>query len=271
LLAQCFWPSPQPPFYKYLNVPSWSISCEWFFYLCAPFVLYALSGRYLRITLAALVAVYAGVLGWLVKGGSDFSQLFYVSWFAPSRLPEFVVGVVLARLYLSSRFRTGNRLAAALQVAGLALILAGALYRNQAPWPFWGGLLYVPGSAALIYGLAQNCGWLASHLALRSFHVLGTASFSFYLLHAPILRGLRIAWLHFGWSIGSWSGFLVTALTIFVLVQAFAIAACYLYEIPMQKRLRKLVASRPEVPAEQHATSEDTPPRARARAAGSSG
>src|SRR5262245_8110265 len=168
VLAQCFWPSPSPPFYKYLNVPSWSISCEWFFYLCAPFLLYAFSARYLRLTLAALLAVYAGVLGWLMSGGAELSQLFYVSWFAPSRLPEFLVGVVLARFFASSRFRAGHRLAATLQLVGLALIFLGALYRKQAPWPFWGGLLYVPGSAALIYGLAQNRGWLAAHLAWRS-------------------------------------------------------------------------------------------------------
>lgn len=268
LLAQCFWPSPKPPFYNYLNVPSWSISCEWFFYLCAPFVLYALAGRYLRIALIALVASYACALGWFVAGGSEVSKLFYVSWFAPSRLPEFVVGVLLARLYLWARFQTGKRLAATLQLAGLALILAGALYREQAPWPLWGGLLYVPGSAALIYGLAQNRGALAYHLGRRSIQALGTASFSFYLLHAPILRGIRMAWLNFGWSVGSWSGFLVTAITIFVLVQALAIAVCYLYELPLQKALRTLVPSRAKVPAER-GTREDNRP-LRARAAGSS-
>jgi peptidoglycan/LPS O-acetylase OafA/YrhL len=268
LLAQCFWPSPKPPFYSYLNVPSWSISCEWFFYLCAPFALYALAGRYLRIALIALVAGYACALGWFIAGGSEVSKLFYVSWFAPSRLPEFVVGVMLARLYLSARFRAGKRLAATLQLAGLALILAGALYREQAPWPLWGGLLYVPGSATLIYGLAQNRGALASHLGCRSIQVLGTASFSFYLLHAPILRGLRIAWLNFGWSVRSWSGFLVTAITIFVLVQALAIAVCYLYEIPLQRALRKLVPSRPKVVAERKSSEDNRP--LRARAAGSS-
>jgi peptidoglycan/LPS O-acetylase OafA/YrhL len=98
--------------------------------------------------------------------------------------------------------------------------------------------------------------------------VLGTASFSFYLLHAPMLRGLRMAGLKFGWSVGSWSGFLLTAITILVLVQALAIAVCYLYEIPLQKKLRTLVPSRPKVPAERE-TSEDNKP-LRARAAGSS-
>jgi peptidoglycan/LPS O-acetylase OafA/YrhL len=73
-------PSPKPPFYRYLNVPSWSVSCEWFFYLCAPFVLYALAGRYLRIALIALVTVYACALGWFIAGGSEVSKLFYVSW-----------------------------------------------------------------------------------------------------------------------------------------------------------------------------------------------
>jgi len=267
LLAQCFWPSPEPPFYKYLNVPSWSISCEWFFYLCAPVVLFALARRYLGIALIALVAVYACVLGWFLEGGSEISKLFYVSWFAPSRLPEFVVGVVVARLYLSSRFPAGRRLAGTLQLAGLALILTGALYRAQAPWPFWGGLLYVPGSAALVYGLAQNRGLLASHLGRRSLQVLGTASFSFYLLHAPILRGLRMAWLRFGWSVESWSGFLVTAITIFLAVQVVAIAVCYLYEIPLQRWLRKFVASRPSLPAEPAARGEDKPLRARAAGA----
>jgi peptidoglycan/LPS O-acetylase OafA/YrhL len=87
--------------------------------------------------------------------------------------------------------------------------------------------LYVPGSAALIYGLAQNRGVLASHLGRLSIHqALGAANFSFCLLHGPILRGLRMAWLNFGWSVGSWSGFFVTAITIFVLMQALAMAVC---------------------------------------------
>ena len=107
-----------------------------------------------------------------------------------------------------------------------------------------------------------------SHLGRRSLQILGTASFSFYLIHAPMLRGLRMAWRSFGWSVESWSGFLLTAITILVLVQALAIAVCYLYEIPLQKTLRTLGPSRPKVPAERD-PSEDNKP-LRARAAGSS-
>src|SRR6266478_427868 len=45
LLLQCFWPSASPAFSKYLNVPSWSISCEWFFYLLAPVVMFFALGN----------------------------------------------------------------------------------------------------------------------------------------------------------------------------------------------------------------------------------
>src|SRR2546425_2248258 len=45
LLLQCFWPFSTPTFSKYLNVPSWSISCEWFFYLLAPVVMFFALGN----------------------------------------------------------------------------------------------------------------------------------------------------------------------------------------------------------------------------------
>src|SRR5439155_1618819 len=45
LLLQCFWPSSTPAFSSYLNVPSWSISCEWFFYLLGPVVMFLASGN----------------------------------------------------------------------------------------------------------------------------------------------------------------------------------------------------------------------------------
>src|SRR2546422_5943900 len=45
LVLQCFWPSSTPAFSGYLNVPSWSISCEWFFYLLAPVVMFFALGN----------------------------------------------------------------------------------------------------------------------------------------------------------------------------------------------------------------------------------
>jgi peptidoglycan/LPS O-acetylase OafA/YrhL len=263
LLAQCFWPRPEPAFHKYLNVPSWSISCEWFFYLFAPLAIYCWFGRSRRIIPTSFLVVYACALGWLLHSSSDFSRLFYVSWFAPSRVPEFLCGVAVAHFYLFSPRRHGAVAATFLQVFGAAFILLGAVYREQAPWPLWGGLLYVPGSALLIYGLAQKCGVLVSHLSHPWLNRLGTASFSLYLIHAPILRGLRFLWSHFSWQVASWTGFAATALVIYLAVQSLAIAICYGYEIPMQKWLRRLVAS-PQRSAADLGPHQGSPLRARA-------
>ena len=269
LLVQCFWPSPDPPFFKYLNVPSWSISCEWLFYLLAPLMIYCVFGRLRRLMPAVLLTLYAGALGLLLQERAEFTQLFYVSWFAPSRVPEFLCGVILANLYLSSSARPGVVLASLLEILGSALILLGAVYREHAPWPLWGGLLYVPGSTLLIYALAQQRGVLASHLSHRWLNLLGTASFSFYLIHAPIIRGLKAIWSHFGWQVTSWAGFAATALIVYVVVQSIAIAICNGYEIPMQKKLRKGMASKPRPPADPEVRPEGSTP-LRARAAGSS-
>jgi len=262
LLLQCFWPSPVPLFYKYLNVPSWSISCEWFFYLLAPLAIYCVFGRRRRFIPFLFLAFYACVLGWLLHGSSGFAQLFYVSWFAPSRLPEFLCGVLLAYLYVSFPSRQGAMAAGFLQFTGVALILLGAMGREHAPWPFWGGLLYVPGSAILIYGLSQQKGVLATHLAHPWLGRLGTASFSFYLIHAPILRGLKILWSHFGWQVTTWGGFAATTIIAYVAIQSLAMAVCYGYEIPVQRRLRSRMA--PREPAPEPEIRPDTPLRARA-------
>src|SRR5437867_12721358 len=40
LLLQGFWPSPAPAVSKYLDVPSWCMSCGWFFYVLARVVMF---------------------------------------------------------------------------------------------------------------------------------------------------------------------------------------------------------------------------------------
>jgi peptidoglycan/LPS O-acetylase OafA/YrhL len=263
LLAQCFWPSPEPPFHKYLNVPSWSISCELFFYLLLPLTIYCLFGKFRRSVPVSLLIIYTCAMGWLLRGSSDAAQLFYVSWFAPSRFPEFFLGVLLACLYLSTSRRHGAVTSSLLEVSGLAFIFLGAVYRLHAPWPLWGGLLYAPGSALLIYGLAQKRGIFAWHLSHPWLNLLGTASFSFYMIHAPILRALRLLWLYLGWRVASRVGFVSTALIVCLAVQGLAIAICYGYEIPVQKRLRKWKAS-PPGPAADPGIQQGPPLRARA-------
>ena len=76
LMLQCFWPASTPPFHEYFNVPSWSISCEWFFYLLAPMTMFFAVGTRRPWVPLALLASYAAGAWWLWAGQSDATQLF---------------------------------------------------------------------------------------------------------------------------------------------------------------------------------------------------
>jgi peptidoglycan/LPS O-acetylase OafA/YrhL len=99
-------------------------------------------------------------------------------------------------------------------------------------------LLYVPGSALLIPGLAKGSGVLARHLGHPWLKRLGAASFSFYLLQAPILRAARGVFLLSGVAVHSWAAFWAVAAMMFAIVQVSAFITHDRYEMPLQKWLR---------------------------------
>jgi len=241
-LLQCFWPSPAPAFSDYLNRPSWSISCEWFFYLLAPMAMFfALGNRRRWVPVVVTVGFASGLGLFLWHGQSETGRLYFVSRFAPSRFVEFLAGVFLARVFLRS---SGQRLAALsspAQAAGIVLIISGAMYEPYAAWPLLGGgLLYTPGSVLLILGLAYGHGVFAAHLSRPVLKRLGTASFSLYLIHQPLIRFVRGVCLFFGWAVHSWPVFGAVLVLMFVVAQTAAFLICYWYEIPLQKRLRSV-------------------------------
>jgi len=258
LLLQCFWPSPTPAFSDYLNKPSWSISCEWFFYLLAPVAMLFVLGKSRRWVPVVVAVAYAFGLGlFLYNGQSDSTRLYFVSRFAPSRFMEFLVGIFLARLFLTSSGRRLAGLSGVVTGAGIVLIVAGAVYAPYAPWPLLGGgLLYVPGSALLILGLADGGGFPATHLSRPLLKRLGTASFSFYMIHEPLIRGVKGACLFLGWAVHSWAAFAAVMIAMFVVTQAAAFLICFCYEIPLQKRFRMVDMSQfPRDPAWSRPTS----------------
>src|SRR5205814_2009557 len=159
-----------------------------FFYFLCPVVMFLASGYRRRWVLVAVVMSDACGLGLsLWHGQSDEARLYFVSRFAPSRFVEFLLGVFLARLFLTS---SGQKLAGVsgpAQAAGIGLIIAGAMSRSHVAWPLWGGLLFVPGSILLVLGLAYGRGFFVAHLSRPGLNRLGRATFSLYLIHTPIL------------------------------------------------------------------------------------
>jgi len=208
---------------------------------------FALGNRRRWVPVVVVMGYACGLGLFLWHGQSDEARLYFVSRFAPSRFVEFLLGVFSARLFLTS---SGQRLAGVsglAQATGIGLIIAGAMYRPYVAWPLWGGLLYVPGSILLILGLAHGRGFFVAHLSRPGLNRLGVASFSLYLIHAPLLRAVRGLCLHWGWAVRSWPAFGAVVIAMFMVVQTAALLTCYGYEIPLQKRLRSFLVQRREV------------------------
>jgi len=243
-LLQCLWPSTAPSFWEQLNVPSWSISCEWFFYVLAPVTMFLAFGRRRRWIALAGMAAYLCGLGIVLWQSDDSARDYFLTHFAPTRFAEFMVGVFLARFFLSSSTATLARFSNWLLALGIVLVVAAELFRRDVAGPLPSRLLCAPGIGLFIMGLAAGRGRLAVHLSRPTVNRLGVATFALYLIHEPLIRALKGVCLYLGWSVGSWPAALAVTLGMFAVVQTAALLVCFVYELPLQSRLRRLFVMR---------------------------
>ena len=235
--------------------PAWSLSAEAFFYLCFPF-LGALLWRVSRTRsmLLALIGLWLTVCGlsygiaavwapWFLKYGvGGETQWTEVIKFNPLvRLPEFLAGIVLCKLYLSLKerregwFRPGR--GAVLYVPGMLALVAIVSQQEHLPPAVLHDGLMLPASAAMILGLSLGGGWIARLLSRPTLVVLGQASYAVYLLHMPVYSffaasGKRLAHT----ATGQW----VVLVAYLVCLMGVCLLAFFKLEEPARKGILKI-------------------------------
>jgi peptidoglycan/LPS O-acetylase OafA/YrhL len=265
-----------------LNVPSWSLCSEILFYASFPLLLPLVrripSGRLvvwiagLLIFILALHAFYMiGLDGprgignafaprleagdfspsselhasrvWFVQPDIPVLRSYWFSYnFPPSRLAEFYVGVLAARMVLENRWRN-TRLAAPMVLVAVSYAATWIV-----PVDFKMSALEAGPMAALIATLAvrDRCG-LTGIASSRPMVWLGNVSFAFYLIQFPIMvivTRLVISGRRFGFF-----GWLGCATLCFVLALAAAALIYHLVDLPLMRRF-----ARPWSAAVQRAT-----------------
>jgi peptidoglycan/LPS O-acetylase OafA/YrhL len=236
---------PTSDSYFAINVPAWSLSVEAFFYLAFPLIIAGirrLTTRGLGAWLLAMVVVSVALAAFAsvhvdpTHLDDDSVAVWLAYYFPPSRLPEFVVGMILGLL--------AKRRALPAVSWSAAIIIAAAAYLSVGIWPSTYGVsaVVVLPFGLLIVAAAQRDvagipGFLRHRLPVR----LGEASYCFYLLHHIFI--IRLAQPGFR-ELGV-DGPLAFALALVLSLVASALLH-RLVELPFDRRFRgKREAPRP--------------------------
>jgi peptidoglycan/LPS O-acetylase OafA/YrhL len=178
LLVHSWW----RPWWQTLDPVSWSLACEAFFYAVFP--------------LLALLLRRLGARGSAALAGVSMLAVLVLAWvdthhwldqpiasFPAARLPEFVLGVAVARLVLLDRWR-GPGLEASLAVAIIGYFFVpkvGGDYPATTCTVIGFALLIAAAAVADLHGLPSM--WRHRRLVR-----LGELSFAFYMVHLLVLR-----------------------------------------------------------------------------------
>lgn len=194
------------------NGPAWSVSVEFFLYACVPFLFPALAK--LRKPRAVLIAATTVTLAmtiltaWFAATGRGS-----LAWANPesahrwlyrtplTRLGDFTLGILAARLYVMTRGRAAlSRIGTPLAIAAMTVTVVLMSLPGDVDSPWSWDVIYAVPSALLIFGLAvAPRGAPARLLSLPVIVLLGEASYAFYLIHQSAL-------VYFGadrWGIGT--------------------------------------------------------------------
>lgn len=203
-LVQSWWPTASIVW----NPPGWSLSTEAFFYAMFPWLVRRFHG-WSRGQLLAMIPVLwitsmiaplwyhwtlpdgVATIDWALETRAEHVTWFkFVKHFPLIRLPEFVVGVVLGKLFLLElKEPTGDRhlQGTILSVGAMIAIVVTMLYSNSIYYLTLHNGLTSPLFFLLLYGLALGGGPLAWVLSRPLGVLLGDATYALYILHTAII------------------------------------------------------------------------------------
>lgn len=226
---------PRPDYFFSFNSPAWSLCCEQLFYFSFPFLVpLARSGRRLLGVFAVLAVLVVG--GMYLTPEEAIKGYWYVN--PLTRLPDFIVGMLLFRAYQRLRNTPLSLLrGSVLEVAAVVLFLGFYLYAADVPKVYRYSCYYWMPVAAVVLVFALQRGVLSRLLSHRWLVTGGEVSYGFYLIHLFVLLtyatwqqegGLHMAWY-------------VSVPVLFGVTVLLSLLSYRYFEKPMNRRIKSLL------------------------------
>ncbi|MHB2000817.1 MAG: acyltransferase family protein [Solirubrobacteraceae bacterium] len=234
------------------DAPSWSIGVEVFLYACFPLIVLAM--RRLRkpasITILAMIvlAIMFGLAAWFVASGrgslpwTDPSSAHRWLYRTPlTRLGDFTLGILAARLYLFTRSARRLEEFSSYLAAGSALLIALLMAWPPDVFSAWcWDAAYAGPTAVLLFGLAAAPrARLARLLSVPLMLLLGEASFAFYMVHQPAI-GLLGGYL---WATATSATTVAFEVLTFGAILCLAVGLHLIVERPARVYLRRILGA----------------------------
>lgn len=220
---------PQMDYFFSFNSPSWSLGCEQLFYFLFPFLALWLGNT--RRLFGVLV-----VTGFLVAWGMYFTpeEQIRAYWYVNplTRLPDFLVGMLLFKFYAKSRGNWSVSRATWLEAGAIALFIV-FYYLGSAgilPKVYRYSVYYWLPVSLVLYVFAMNKGKISRFLSNKYLVIGGDISFAMYLLHLFIIELYKST----GWSY-PWQ---VVIPVLLVITMGCSLLSFYYFEKPMNKYIR---------------------------------
>jgi peptidoglycan/LPS O-acetylase OafA/YrhL len=248
-----------PGFALAWNPPGWSLSVEAFFYASFPFLAPRLVVLSPRRTLAVMVGALLLLLalpvawglgtpeGWSTRYDTEGLWLDVLRYHPLVRLPEFVLGICLGRLFAHPPLRAAfARHAGLLATSAAGLILGVLALGPRVPYVLLHNGLLVPAFAVLLLALATDEGLPARLLRHPGLVRLGEASYSLYILHTPLVMMFRsVGSRVLGREVLDTPAFVAGSIAFTVVA---SLVSYRLVEQPLHRRLRRAFATTPKAP-----------------------
>lgn len=178
-----------PQAFLAFNVPSWSISAEWYTYLLFPLLVWVFARIGWGWKSILVVLLYLAYWGIIQLSGRNQDLNIVIGGGILRCLVGFCIGMVVYAGFLRVRTTDYLQHSGWFVVAGL-LTLAGMHFGIS-------DIFLTALFPALLLLAAMNTGALARYLNYPFFQKIGTWSYSIYMVHVPLMSTFLTVWLMF--------------------------------------------------------------------------